>query len=219
MKITTTGRKINITEGLKGYVDKKISKLQKYFQETTDARVTLSVQKDYHTVEVTIFHEGMIFRSEITDRDMYAAIDRSVDVLERQIRKQKTKLEKKLREGAFNEPSFFDYGNDEDEFKIVKVKKYKDKPMSPEEAILQMNLLGHEFYIFTNDVTNDKEVVYKRKDGNYGLIELNWFINPAAVAAGLFFIICFLTLLLSLHIRVCPKVQTYSFYMLQLPVG
>jgi len=173
MKITTTGRKINITEGLKGYVEKKISKLQKYFQDSADARVTLSVQKDYHTVEVTIYHEGMIFRAELTDRDMYAAIDRVVDVLERQIRKQKTKLEKKLREGAFNEPSYFDYGNDEDEFKIVKVKKYKDKPMSPEEAILQMNLLGHEFYIFTNDETNDKEVVYKRKDGNYGLIELS----------------------------------------------
>ncbi len=173
MKITTTGRKIDITQGLRGYVDKKITKLEKYFQDSADAQVTLSVQKDYHIVEVTVFQGGMIFRAEVTDRDMYAAIDRSVDVLERQIRKQKTRLEKKLREGAFNESSFFDYGNDEDEFKIVKVKKYKDKPMSPEEAILQMNLLGHEFYIFTNDETNDKEVVYKRKDGNYGLIELN----------------------------------------------
>lgn len=174
MKITTTGRKIDITQGLRGYVDKKISKLEKYFQDSADAQVTLSVQKDYHTVEVTVFQGGMIFRAEVTDRDMYAAIDKSLDVLERQIRKQKTRLEKKLREGAFNEPTFFDFGNEEDEFKIVKVKKYKDKPMSPEEAILQMNLLGHEFYIFTNDETNEKEVVYKRKDGNYGLIELNW---------------------------------------------
>lgn len=173
MKITTTGRKIDITEGLRGYVDKKISKLEKYFQDSADAQVTLSVQKDYHTVEVTVFQGGMIFRAELTDRDMYAAIDKSVDVLERQIRKQKTRLEKKLREGAFNEPAIFD-DYQEEEFKIVKVKKYKDKPMSPEEAILQMNLLGHEFYIFTNDETNDKEVVYKRKDGNYGLIELNW---------------------------------------------
>ena len=173
MKITTTGRKIDITEGLRGYVEKKISKLEKYFRETTDAQVTLSVQKDYHTVEVTVFYEGMIFRAELTDRDMYAAIDKSVDVLERQIRKQKTKLEKKLRAGVFNEPPMFDDFVEEQEFKIVKVKKYKDKPMSPEEAILQMNLLGHEFYIFTNDESNDKEVVYKRKDGNYGLIELN----------------------------------------------
>ena len=173
MKITTTGRKLNITEGLRGYVDKKISKLQKYFQDITEAQVTLSVQKDYHTVEVTIYHEGMIFRAELTDRDMYAAIDKVVDVLERQIRKQKTKLEKKLREGAFSDPVTFDDYGEEEEFKIVKIKKYKDKPMSPEEAILQMNLLGHEFYIFTNDETNDKEVVYKRKDGNYGLIELS----------------------------------------------
>lgn len=173
MKITTTGRKIDITEGLHGYVEKKISKLEKYFRESTDAQVTLSVQKDYHTVEVTIYYEGMIFRAELTDRDMYAAIDKSVDVLERQIRKQKTKLEKKLREGVFNETPVFDDYEEEQEFKIVKIKKYKDKPMSPEEAILQMNLLGHEFYIFTNSKTNDKEVVYKRKDGNYGLIELN----------------------------------------------
>ena len=114
----------------------------------------------------------MIFRSEITDRDMYAAIDKSVDVLERQIRKQKTKLEKKLRAGAFEESGYEDFA-EEDEFRIVKVKKYKNKPMSAEEAILQMNLLGHEFYIFTNSETNEKEVVYKRKDGNYGLIELD----------------------------------------------
>lgn len=173
MKITTTGRKIDITEGLRSYVEKKISKLEKYFKESTDAQVTLSVQKDYHTVEVTIFHDGIIFRAELTDRDMYAAIDKSIDVLERQIRKQKTKLEKKLREGVFNEPPPFSDYVEETEFNIVKIKKYKDKPMSAEEAILQMNLLGHEFYIFTNSETNDKEVVYKRKDGNYGLIELN----------------------------------------------
>lgn len=173
MKITTTGRKIDVTEGLRGYVDKKISKLTKYFQDSTEAQVTLSVQKDYHTIEVTVYHEGMIFRAELTDRDMYAAIDRVVDVLERQIRKQKTKLEKRLREGAFNDIAPADDYDEDEEFKIVKVKKYKNKPMSPEEAILQMNLLGHEFYIFTNSETNDKEVVYKRKDGNYGLIELN----------------------------------------------
>ncbi len=173
MKITTIGRKIDITEGLRGYVEKKLVKLEKYFHDTAEAQVTLSVQKDNHIVEVTVYYAGMIFRSEITDRDMYAAIDKSLDILERQIRKQKTKLEKKLREGAFNEPVTFDDYGEEEEFKIVKIKKYKDKPMSPEEAILQMNLLGHEFYIFTNSETNDKEVVYKRKDGNYGLIELN----------------------------------------------
>ena len=114
----------------------------------------------------------MIFRAEVRDADMYAAIDRTVDVLERQIRKQKTRLEKRLREGAFEEfDAPMDY--EEEEFKIVKTKKYENKPMSVEEAILQMNLLGHEFYIFNNAETLDKEVVYKRKDGNYGLIELS----------------------------------------------
>lgn len=172
MRITTSGRKIDITEGLKGYVDKKISKLSRYFHEETQAQVTLSVQKDMHTVEVTVYHDGMIYRAEVTDRDMYAAIDKVVDIIERQIRKHKTQLEKKLREGAFTDLPLFDEEITEDEFNIVKIKKYKNKPMSPKEAILQMNLLGHEFYIFTNDETNDKEVVYKRKDGNYGLIEL-----------------------------------------------
>ena len=172
MKITTTGRKIDITLGLKGYIEKKLSKLDKFFSDESTAQATLSVQKDNHIIEVTIYHDGMIFRAEVRDTDMYAAIDRSVDVLERQIRKQKTRLEKRLREGAFAEfdaPLYYE----EEEFKIVKTKKYDSKPMSVEEAILQMNLLGHEFYIFNNAETMDKEVVYKRKDGNYGLIELS----------------------------------------------
>lgn len=173
MKITTTGRKIDITLGLKEYIEKKLSKLDKFFSEESTAQATLSVQKDDHIIEVTIYHDGMIFRAEVRDADMYASIDRVVDVLERQIRKQKTRLEKRLREGAFAEfePST-DYV-EEEEFKIVKTKKYENKPMSVEEAILQMNLLGHEFYIFNNAETLDKEVVYKRKDGNYGLIELS----------------------------------------------
>lgn len=173
MKITTTGRKITVTDGLKSYADKKLSKLDKFFADESTAQVTLSVQKDDHIIEVTIHHEGMIFRAEVRDADMYAAIDRVVDVLERQIRKQKTRLEKKLREGAFDSPAEFGDYDEEHEFKIVKTKKYESKPMSPEEAILQMNLLGHEFYIFSNSETLDKEVVYKRKDGNYGLIELS----------------------------------------------
>ena len=173
MKITTTGRKIDITAGLKGYVEKKLAKLDKFFSEETAAQVTLSVQKDDHIIEVTIYHEGMIFRAEVRDADMYAAIDRVIDVLERQIRKQKTRLEKKLREGAFEGPYDANDYDEEEEFKIVKTKKYENKPMSVEEAILQMNLLGHEFYIFNNAETLDKEVVYKRKDGNYGLIELS----------------------------------------------
>ncbi|MBQ4629657.1 MAG: ribosome-associated translation inhibitor RaiA [Clostridia bacterium] len=173
MKITTTGRKINVTEGLRSYTEKKLSKLDKFFNDNTTAQVTLSVQKDDHIIEVTVYHEGMIFRAEVRDADMYAAIDRVGDVIERQIRKQKTRLEKKLRSGAFDNAENFADVVEEQEFKIVKTKKYEAKPMSVEEAILQMNLLGHEFYIFNNADTLDKEVVYKRKDGNYGLIELS----------------------------------------------
>lgn len=173
MKITTTGRKINVTDGLRSYTEKKLSKLDKFFNENSAAQVTLSVQKDDHIIEVTVYHEGMIFRAEVRDADMYAAIDRVVDVLERQIRKQKTRLEKKLREGAFDSEDFPAGFEEEAEFKIVKTKKHEAKPMSVEEAILQMNLLGHSFYVFSNAETLDKEVVYKRKDGNYGLIELS----------------------------------------------
>lgn len=172
MKFKITGRKINVTEGLKEYTTIKLSKLDKYFGAEAEANVTLSVQKDNHIIEVTIHYNGMIYRAEVSDTDMYASIDRVEDVLERQIRKQKTRLEKQLKSGAFNDAVDFGDFEEEKEFKVVKTKKYENKPMSVEEAILQMNLLGHAFYIFNNSDTMDKNVVYKRKDGNYGLIEL-----------------------------------------------
>ena len=172
MKLQITGRKIDITPGLRDYTTNKLSKLDKFFGDEANADVTFSVQKDNHTIEVTVQHKGIIYRAEVTEPDMYASIDRVEDVLERQIRKQKTRLEKQLRLGAFEyEPAFGDI-EEENEFKIVKTKTYSAKPMSAEEAILQMNLLGHSFYIFQNSDTMDKNVVYKRKDGNYGLIEL-----------------------------------------------
>ena len=172
MKLQITGRKIDITPGLRDYTTNKLSKLDKFFGDEANADVTFSVQKDNHTIEVTVQHKGIIYRAEVTEPDMYASIDRVEDVLERQIRKQKTRLEKQLRLGAFEyEPAFSDI-EEENEFKIVKTKTYSAKPMSAEEAILQMNLLGHSFYIFQNSDTMDKNVVYKRKDGNYGLIEL-----------------------------------------------
>ena len=172
MKLQITGRKIDVTPGLRDYTTNKLSKLDKFFGDEANADVTLSVQKDNHTIEVTVQHKGIIYRAEVTEPDMYASIDRVEDVLERQIRKQKTRLEKQLRLGAFEyEPEFGDI-EEENEFKIVKTKTYSAKPMSAEEAILQMNLLGHSFYIFQNSDTMDKNVVYKRKDGNYGLIEL-----------------------------------------------
>ena len=172
MKLQITGRKIDVTQGLRDYTTSKLSKLDKFFGDEATADVTLSVQKDNHTIEVTVQHKGIIYRAEVTEPDMYASIDRVEDVLERQIRKQKTRLEKQLRLGAFEyDPGFGDI-EEENEFKIVKTKTYSAKPMSAEEAILQMNLLGHSFYIFQNSDTMDKNVVYKRKDGNYGLIEL-----------------------------------------------
>ena len=172
MTIKINGRKIEVTEGLKSYIQKKISKLEKYFGETALANVTISVQKDHHIVEVTIFQDSMIYRAEVSNDDMYAAVDKVEDVLERQIRKQKTRLEKRLKSDAFIDEPVPEYA-EEGEFKIVKKKVYTAKPMSVEEAILQMNLLGHNFYIFSNSETEDKNVVYKRKDGNYGVIELN----------------------------------------------
>ena len=172
MKMKFTGRKIDVTDGLREYTTAKLSKLDKYFGEEADADVTLSVQKDNHIIEVTIYHKGIIYRAEVSEADMYASIDRVEDVLERQIRKQKTRLEKQLKSGAFEPVAEFDDVEEEHEFKIVKTKTYSAKPMSVEEAILQMNLLGHAFYIFNNAENMDKNVVYKRKDGNYGLIEL-----------------------------------------------
>lgn len=171
MKIIITGRKIDISTGMRGYTEKKLAKLDKFFGEAAEVQVTLSVEKDRQTAELTIYYGGFVYRAENTTEDMYASIDTAVDLIERQIRKNKTRLEKKLRGGAFDIPQEVSVETEETEFKIVKSKKHAIKPMSPEEAILQMNLLGHEFFVFHNDETDKIDVVYKRKDGNYGLIE------------------------------------------------
>ena len=171
MKIIITGRKIDISAGMRSYAEKKIGKLDKFFDEAAEAQVTLSVEKDRQTAELTIYHGGFVYRAEDTTEDMYASIDTAVNLIERQIRKNKTRLEKKLRDGAFDIQEDTPEEIEEKEFKIVKSKKHAIKPMSPEEAILQMNLLGHEFFVFHNAKTDKIDVVYKRKDGNYGLIE------------------------------------------------
>jgi len=171
MKINITGRKIDISLGMRSYTEKKLAKLDKFFDETANAQATLSVEKDRQTAELTIYYGEFVYRAENTSQDMYASIDNAVDLIERQIRKNKTRLEKKLRGGAFDALPDAPVESEETEFKIVKSKKHAIKPMSPEEAILQMNLLGHEFFVFHNDETDKIDVVYKRKDGNYGLIE------------------------------------------------
>lgn len=171
MKVRISGRKMEVQDKLIKIAEKKIDKLSKFFGDDAEAVMTFSEQKDSKTVEMTIFSAGMIYRAEETCLDEYAAIDKVVDVIERQIRKNKTRLEKRLRDTAFSVPDEKPE-EEEKEFKIVKTKKHALKPMSVEEAILQMNLLGHQFFVFLNAETDEDNIVYKRRDGNYGLIEI-----------------------------------------------
>lgn len=173
MKIIITGKNIEVTEGLKERVTKKIGKLDKFFNNETEAHVTLSVQRARQIAEVTISFNGIVVRAEESNEDMYTSIDKTVDLLERQIRKNKTRLQRKLHknEFKFENLAFTEEIPEEEEFKVVKSKRFAIKPMDVDEAILQMNLLGHEFFMFNNAESKQVNVVYKRKDGNYGLIE------------------------------------------------
>lgn len=170
MKITYSGKNMEVSEYLRELADKKLAKLERYFPEDTVVQVTMAVEKNRHIIEVTIPYAGGIIRGEEVTSDMYASIDNVIAKLEKQIIRHKSKLEKALRyEG---EPSDYDYDEDEDDSpRIVRVKRFSMKPMSVEEAALQMELLGHSFFVFTNDETEEMNVIYKRKDGNYGLIE------------------------------------------------
>jgi len=175
MKITLSGKNLEITEALKEQAYKKIQKLGRYFSDETEAQVTMTVENYRHIVEVTIPFNGVVIRAEESTDDMYTSIDKVLDKLERQIHKHRTKLEKKMKSGAFKyeSPIFSSEINLEEEAppKVVKIKRFAIKPMSVEEAIMQMDLLGHDFFVFTNAETDEVNVVYARKDGNYGLIE------------------------------------------------
>lgn len=173
MKFIISGKNIEITEALKERVIKKMGKFDKFFNTDTEVHVTMSVAKNRQMVEVTIPFNGVILRAEVSNGDMYTSIDRSVDILERQIGKNKTRLEKKLYEGSFKSDNsgLFKDVDEEHEFRIVRTKRFAIKPMDVEEAILQMNLIGHEFFMFSNAETKEVNVVYKRKTGDYGLIE------------------------------------------------
>ena len=176
MKFTIIARKFDLTDKVKDYVEKKLGKLDKFFREEAEARVVLGTIKENDYIEATIYAGGMIYRAEESDREILAAIDTIVDVIERQIRKNKTRLEKKIKKDAALESMLIsgeEYigGEETEDFDIVKVKRFRVKPMSPEEAVLQMNLLGHTFFVFKNMDTNEMNVVYKRKDGRYALIE------------------------------------------------
>ncbi len=176
MNYIISGKNINITEGLKSAIYDSFHKLEKYFSEDTDMTITLNVEKDRATVEATIPVKGSVIRSEQTSSDMYVSIDLAAEVIERQLKKYRNKLiTRKQNIPAFStafleEEDISDIADDND-ISIVKTKKIAVKPMLPEDACLEMELLGHSFYVFTNADTGEVNVVYKRKGNTYGLIE------------------------------------------------
>lgn len=172
MKIIISGRNIDVTAGLRSAVEAKIGKLEKYFTADTEVFVTLSVEKDRQKIEVTIPVKGNIIRSEQTSNDMYVSIDLVEEIIERQLKKYRTKLIAQHQAGGSFQPSYLedDY-EEEEEIQIVRTKKFDIKPMYPEDACVQMELLGHSFFVFCNAETDEVNVVYKRKGNTYGLIE------------------------------------------------
>ncbi|MGI5921357.1 MAG: ribosome hibernation-promoting factor, HPF/YfiA family [Syntrophomonadaceae bacterium] len=177
MRFDIRGKNVEITDALKDYTTKRLSKLEKYIENVKGAQVTLSVEGERHKVEVTIPLNGMILRGEEVTEDMYSSIDMVEEKLEKQIEKYKTKLYRNnrgagLKKGLIEEiEEELDHSEAPEKFKIVRTKKFAMKPMDEEEAIMQMNLLGHNFFVFFNARSEEVNVVYKRKDGNYGLIE------------------------------------------------
>ena len=174
MKMNIRGSKIKITSAINDYIESKIGKLDKYLENPAEitANIAVRVKGKDQTVEVTIPMKKLILRAEDTHNDLYAAIDLVSEKLERQIRKNKTRMKKKVNKDIIDFNIDFQIDKDEDEKgKIIKRKTIETKPMNEEEAILQMNLLGHDFFVFTNEATNVINILYRRKDGNYGLIE------------------------------------------------
>ena len=172
MRFTITGRNIDVTAGLRAAIEEKIGKLDRYFNSDAEAIVTLSVQKDKQIIEVTIPVKGNMIRAEESSSDMYVSIDLVQEIIERQMKKYKNKLlDKKQTAQAFSDWSISDENDSDEDIKIVKTKRFAMKPMDPEEACFQMELLGHSFYMFLNSDTEEVNVVYKRRNGAYGLIE------------------------------------------------
>ena len=170
MRFIITGRNIDVTEGLRSAVEDKLGKLDRFFAPETEISVTLSVEKERQKIEVTIPVKGNIIRSEQTSSDMYVSIDLVEEVIERQLKKYKNKIVDKQQNAVAFSKEFID--NDyEEEVKIIRSKRFGVKPMVPEEACVQMELLGHNFFVFLNAETNEVNVVYKRKGNTYGLIE------------------------------------------------
>ena len=173
MKITISGKNIDVTEGLKAAVNEKLGKLEKYFTPDTNVIVTLSVEKERQKIEVTIPVKGNIIRSEQVSSDMYVSIDLVEEIIERQIRRYKTRLMNQKYDGTSFKQEFMEQEDEveDDEIRIIRSKKFAIKPMDVEEACVQMELLGHDFFVFRNADTFEVNVVYKRKGNTYGLIE------------------------------------------------
>lgn len=171
MKFIISGKNIEVTEGLRDAVQEKIGKLSRYFTDTTEIVVTLSVEKERQKIEVTIPMKGNIIRAEQVSNDMYVSIDMVEEIIERQLRRYKNKLIDKKQAGGFNQNFIDDDIDEEESINIIRTKRFAMKPMDPEEACIQMELLGHSFFVFRNAQTDEVNVVYKRKGNTYGMIE------------------------------------------------
>ena len=172
MRFIITGRNIDVTEGLKSAIHDKLGKLEKFFTEETEVYVTLSVEKERQKIEITIPMKGNIIRSEQTSNDMYVSIDLVEEIIERQLKKYKNKIvDRKQSGGNFTQEYMDKDYEDDEEIKIIRTKRFGIKPMYPEDACIQMELLGHDFFVFLNAETEEVNVVYKRKGNTYGLIE------------------------------------------------
>ena len=172
MQYIISGRNIDVTEGLKSAIHEKIGKLERYFTPDTEVHVTLSVEKERQKIEITIPMKGNIVRAEQTSDDTYVSIDLVEEIIERQLRKYKNKIVDRQQAAASLSKAFVEEEiEDDDEIKIIRSKRFAMKPMDPEEACVQMELLGHDFYVFRNAISDEVNVVYKRKDHTFGLIE------------------------------------------------
>lgn len=170
MNIMITGRKFNLKDSFRDYAEQKMKKIQRIFGDEADVKITVTVEKEWQTVETTVKKDGVLYRAECSADRMEDALDKTIDDLVRKLRKNKTRIEKKLRDVAPEIPEPISEEGEEGEIKIVKSKHFPIKPMDVEEAVLQMNLIGHQFFMFRNMDSGEINVVYRRKDGNYGLL-------------------------------------------------
>ncbi|MCL2078048.1 MAG: ribosome-associated translation inhibitor RaiA [Oscillospiraceae bacterium] len=170
MTVKVTAKKMQV-EGLVEYAEARLSKLERFFGENFDAKITASSQRGMATIELTVKHDNLIFRAEQSAQDKNDALDACIERIIRQIRKNKTKVEKRLQASAFNSSEFIEDVDEQSSYEIIRKKQFILRPMSVDEAVLQMNLLGHAFFMFKNAETGDVNVVYKRDDGHYAVLE------------------------------------------------